>query len=137
MSALSNYLRNALLNHALRNVAMAAPTAAVYVALFKADPTVANLTANELTGVSDPGYARVSTAQSDWATPTSGQISNTTIVTFPAATDNWADTVTHFGIYDASTGGNLLFFGPVGAARTVLAGDQLRYAIGGLTITLS
>lgn len=44
MAALSNYLRNALLNAVLRNSSYSSP-ATVYLALYTSDPTVSHLAA--------------------------------------------------------------------------------------------
>jgi hypothetical protein len=85
----------------------------VYIALFTAVGTDAGTGFTEVTGGS---YARAATAAADWS-PASGSapstISNANTLTFPTATADWG-TVIAFGLYDASTGGNLLcwdFFG--------------------------
>jgi hypothetical protein len=49
---------------------------------------------------------------------------NAGAITFPTATSSWG-TVTHFGIFDASTGGNLIWYGPLSASKTIQAGDVL------------
>lgn len=142
MSAFSNYLEAAILNATLRGVEFPDATANVYVALFAADPTDANITANELTDVDDPGYARVAVPNASWGAPTDGgddsmETSNTTAIEFPAATATWADSVTHFGIYDAPTAGNLLYYGVLPtppAPISVNTGDILRYGIGALLV---
>ena len=43
--------------------------------------------------------------------------------------------VSHFGIFDASSGGNLLFHGAFASAKTIASGDVLKIASGSLTIT--
>lgn len=43
--------------------------------------------------------------------------------------------VTHFGIWDASTGGNFLYGGAVTTAQTFANGDVAAVAIGAITIT--
>jgi hypothetical protein len=87
------------------------PTA--YVALFTAVGTDAG------TGFTEPvggGYARVSTVAGDWNAASGSapsQISNANPINFPTATANWGSII-GFGLYDASSGGNLLawdFFG--------------------------
>jgi hypothetical protein len=82
---------------------------AKYLALFVADPTDANLTANEASGA---WYARQ--AIGSWAAPVgAGTLtSNSNAVTFPAVENN-AITVTHWGIYDALSGGNMWASGEI------------------------
>ncbi len=53
---------------------------------------------------------------------------------FPAATGSQG-TITHFGLFDASSGGNLLIHGAFSAGKTVATGDILRIAAGELDIT--
>lgn len=128
-AAISNYLRQALINHVLRNSAYT-QAATVYVALYTSDPTNAD-TGTEVTGGS---YARQSAA---FAAPSgTGATDNTGTITFPTATANWG-TVTHVGIRDASTAGNLLFYGPLSSARTILNGDIAKFNIGDLDVSLS
>jgi len=56
-------------------------------------------------------------------------------VTFPAPTAAWG-TVTHFGVFDAATAGNALYYGDLTTARTINSGDSApTFAIGALTTT--
>jgi hypothetical protein len=138
MPALSDYLEAALLNATLRGVAFTPPVA-LYVALYSSDPGDDN-SGPELDGVSYPGYARVSIPNANWSAPAAGagpsQTANTAAIDFPTATAVWPNPVTHFGIFDAATAGNLLFYGPLSAARTLSTGDNLRFAAGALVISL-
>ncbi|HVY71463.1 MAG TPA: hypothetical protein VHH73_16140, partial [Verrucomicrobiae bacterium] len=63
------------------------------------------------------------------------QIANTSAVTFPAATPSGWGTLTHFGIFDASTGGNLLAWNPLTASKTIAAGDNPNFPIGAITVS--
>lgn len=127
MSKMSDYLENALINATLRGTAYTSP-AAVYVGLFTSDPTDAG-TGTEVSG---GGYARQAVT---FSAPVNGSTSNSAEVLFPQATANWG-TVTHFGIFDASTAGNLLYHGPLSLAKTIATGDQFKFAVGKLTVTL-
>lgn len=106
MTGLSDYSAQALLAYIVGKTAMPSlPTA--YVALFTAVGTDANTGFTEVSGGS---YARVSTAGGSWnaasgSAPSS--ISNSATLTFPTATAGWG-TVIAFGLFDASTVGNLL-----------------------------
>lgn len=129
MSAMSNYLENALANHVFRTTGFTQPSN-LHIALYTAGPTDAG-GGTELTGA---GYARVqvSRADSQW-TLSSGAVSNTNTITFPTPSANWGN-VTHFGIFDASTGGNLLFHGSLTTAKTVNSGDTVTFPAGQLVI---
>jgi hypothetical protein len=128
MSAISNYLENALINAVLRNIPYTSP-AAVYLALYTSDPTDAN-TGTEVTGGS---YQR---QQITFGAPNDGMVSNSNEILFPVATANWG-TVTHIGILDAATGGNLLFYGAVTTPKTISTNDQLKINAGDISITLA
>jgi hypothetical protein len=69
-----------------------------------------------------------------FASASSGSISNNSAVEFDSATGSWG-TVSHFGIYDASTAGNLLFHGAFTASKDIASGDILKVASGSLTIS--
>ena len=55
-------------------------------------------------------------------------------VEFDPATGSWGS-VSHWGIFDASSSGNLLFHGSFTSAKTIASGDILKVASGSLTIT--
>lgn len=99
MSGFSDYEAQRYLNDTYVN------GSTMYLALFVADPTDANTTANEVTGA---WYARQ--AISGWTAPSKvdglQQIANSAQIAFNAVTGS-AVAVSHWGIYDAVTGGNL------------------------------
>lgn len=128
MAAISNYLENALINATLRNTTYTSP-ATVYVALFTSDPT----DAGSGTEVSGGSYTRQSAT---FAAPSNGASSTNADVQFPQATGNWG-TITHFGIYDALTTGNLLYHGALTTSKTIETGDVFKIASGNLTVTLA
>lgn len=145
MAALSDYLENKLLDALLRAQTFAMP-ATVYVGLVTTADNDADSSKVEVSGGS---YARVAVASSlaNWAgtqsagsttasTGTSGTTSNNATVTFPAPTANWGSIV-GFAVYDAATGGNLLFYGPLGTPKTVNNGDPApSFAAGALTLQI-
>jgi hypothetical protein len=63
-----------------------------------------------------------SAASTTASTGSGGTTSNNSAVTFPAPTANW-NIVGALGIYDALTGGNLLWWAPLTAPKTVNNGD--------------
>lgn len=128
MSSASNYLEDSLLDHVLRNTAYTQPSA-LYVGLFTTDPTDAD-TGTEVSGGS---YARTAVTM---GAASAGTSSNSADVTFPAATGTWG-TISHIGIYDAASAGNLLFHGAVTTQKTIASGDTFQISSGALTISLA
>lgn len=128
MAEMSNYLENALINVTLRATSYTAPTT-VYVALYTSDPTDAD-TGTEVSGTS---YARQSVT---FGSPSNGATTNSAAVEFPQAGGSWG-TVTHIGIRDASTAGNLLYHTALDASKTIATGDVFRIASGSLSVTLA
>lgn len=126
----SNILRNAIANHFFRNSSQT-PAATLYLAALSA---VASEATGSVTELSGNGYARQAVT---FGAPSAGVITNSADVTFPVATgSNWA-TVTHYGVYDASTGGNLLNVCALSAGKTINVGDQLVAATGAVTVTIT
>jgi len=128
MAAMSDFLENALINATLRNTTYTSP-AVVYVGLFTTDPTDADV-GTEVTGGS---YAREAAS---FGAPSNGSSTTDADITFPTATGDWG-TVTHFGIYDAATTGNLLYHGVLNNSKTIQTGDILKIEAANLTVTLA
>ena len=128
MAEFSNFLENALINAVLRNTTYTSP-ATVYVSLYTTDPTDAD-TGTEVSGGS---YARTAVTM---GAPSNGVSTNSADVTFPTATAGWG-TVTHIGIHDASTSGNLLFHTPLDTSKTIDSGDIFKITSGNLSVTLA
>ena len=128
MAEMSNYLENALINATLRNTSYTS-VATIYVALYTTDPTDAD-TGTEVTGGS---YARTAVT---FAAPSNGVSTNSATVTFPTATAAFG-TVTHIGLRDASTAGNLLYHTPLDTSKTIDSGDIFSITTGNLSVTLA
>ena len=128
MAEFSNFLENALINAVLRNTTYTSP-ATVYVSLYTSDPTDAD-TGTEVSGGS---YARTAVTM---GAPSNGVSTNSADVTFPTATASWG-TVSHIGIHDASTAGNLLFHTPLDTSKTIDSGDIFKITTGNLSVTLA
>ena len=129
MSAISNYLENALLNATLRNTTYTSP-ATVYAALFTTDPTDAG-SGTECTG---SGYTRKAIT---FAAPSNGVTTNSAAACeFDQATGDWG-TLTHFAIFDALTTGNMLYYGALTASKTISSGDVFKFATSSVTVTLA
>lgn len=115
---MSDYLANRLVDLIFRGESYAMP-AAMYASLYTAAPTNAGGGAE----VAGGGYARVSipTTAAQWAR-TGGRIDNVNNIVFPNPSGDWG-TVTHTGLHDAAVAGNLLFWAPLEAAKTVNTGS--------------
>jgi hypothetical protein len=135
MSDLSNVMEQRLYDWLFRP-GTAAPTrpTASFVGLFTAVTNAEAGTGTEVTGGS---YARVDVTGALGA-PTDGAGSNTAAVTFAAPTANWG-TVTHFGLFDASTAGNpVTALKALTASRVINNGDAApSFAIGALTASVA
>ena len=130
MAALSDYAEKLLLDWAMTTGSATRPTA-WYVALYTAAPS----DSGGGTEVSTGGYARQSVTFGA-ATSPGGTTSNTGAVSFTASGANYG-TVTHIGIFDALTTGNLLWHGSMTASKTVNDGDTLEFSIGNIDLTLA
>ena len=128
MAEMSNYLENALVNATLRATTFTSP-ATVYVGLYTSDPTDAN-TGTEVSGGS---YARQSAT---FGAPSNGASTTTADITFPQCTSTWG-TVSHIGILDALTTGNLLYHTPLTTSKAIDTGDIFKIASGSLSVTLA
>jgi len=113
--AMSPYLGTSLLNHVLRNTSLTSCSG--WLGLYIGNPRTSGT--EVLLGTSN-GYSRVQVPFT-----ISGSVAkNTSTITFPKATDRWG-TISYIGISDASTSGNLLFYGqiPTTDTKTVYKGN--------------
>lgn len=102
MNHMSVYLKNKVLTDNLQNV---------YVGLF-----------NEDVEVNKGSYKRQLVA---FVTPSEGQTSNNADILFPIAGESWGP-ITHIGIYDSLSGGNLLFKSPAEFVKTIDISSQYK-----------
>lgn len=130
MAALSDHAEKLLLDWMMTTGSATRPTA-WYVGLFTAAPS----DSGGGTEVSGSGYAREAVTFAAASTP-GGTTSNTGDVSFTAAGGNWG-TITHIGIFDASTSGNLLWHGSMTASKIVNDGDTLQFSTGNIDLTIA
>jgi hypothetical protein len=131
MSGFSTYLAQNIINSTLRGQAFTVPST-LYLALFTSDPTDNNVTTNEVAGA---WYARKATGA--WSAPvgTGNSSSNSNQVLWDAVTGS-AVTVSYWAIYDALTGGNMLYSDTIGTAKTFNVSDVPFIAAGTLVIQM-
>ena len=120
----SAYLSNALLEHNFDGTAFTQPTAymALYTAYSGDDPST-------WTEVSAGGYSRVDVSGS-FASASSESAASNADISFGPSSASWG-TVGGWAMLDASSGGNILYYGYLTAALklfTALASDDTLYA---------
>jgi hypothetical protein len=123
----SNYLEDAVLDHVLGTTALTSPSA-VYLSLHTTSPGEAG-TGTEISG---NNYARISV---EFNAASGGSATGPTVDKEYTATGGDWGTITHFGIWDAATSGNLLYYGALTASKTIADGDSLRFVADSITVT--
>ena len=124
----SNFLANEILDDIFSGNAYS-PPGTFYLGLYTAAPTAAG----GGTEVSGNSYSRKPTGA---FTTTAQQSTNAAAIEFATATGSWG-TITHIGIFDAATSGNLLAFAAVTSSKTIGSGDVLRVPASDLDINLA
>lgn len=143
MAALANFTENKLIDHTFRAIPYTAPET-LYIGLLTGAPSD--------TGggieVSGNAYARVAVTSgvaawkstngttSGASTGTNGTTSNAAAINFPTPTPSGWGTVTHFGIFDAATAGNLLIYAALGQSKVINPGDAVSFAVDALTFQI-
>ena len=128
----SQYFSEKFMGQFLNGTAYSFP-ATVYVALFTTQPSGG-------TGGTEAdytGYARVAmtVGTTDFtAVSTTGEVKNAIVVNFPTNTGT-AQTVVGYGLFDASTAGNLLTDNTLTSSQTINNGASASFAAGALTLT--
>jgi hypothetical protein len=130
MGSFTDYWENEILDHMFGKGNYAPPT--IHVGLSTADPL------DDASGLSEPcgnGYARAQTSASDWNSASGGSLENANEITFAQATGSWG-TITHFALFDAATGGNMLANGALSQSNTIDNSDIAKFEVGDLGIGL-
>lgn len=120
MVTFGNYWGNEILQYAIRD-------RDVWLALHTSNPGPTGLAGTELAGY---GYERVSV---NFTVPASRTTLNSQVVKWenlPAAT------ITHIGLWDASTGGNIISYGALTPSEAVAAHSQLVLEAGEFAVLL-
>lgn len=126
---------NTLLNMVLGATAFT-PATPVFVASYTVTPTASG-GGTEATG---GGYVRVSITNNttNWPNASGGVKSNGTSIAWSAATSGgWSSGSNQVGaaLLDASSAGNMYYFGDLTVAKPVTAGDTPSYANGAFQVT--
>lgn len=125
MANISNYLKPLLLNHMMGKVALPLP-ANLYLGFFQND-VGADASGTEASGF---GYARQLTS---WTTATQNVSSLAANVSQTPVGGDWA-TISHWGLFDALTLGNLWLYGQFDVPRVTQDGVAVTVDAGTLSV---
>jgi hypothetical protein len=126
--SLSNTFETTVLTWLLTNSSATRPTA-WYVALFTSNPDE-DASGTEVS-TSGTAYAR----QSVTFSVSGNTATNTAAIEFPTATASYG-TVTHVGVFDASSAGNLIAYAALTTSKAIDTGDVLRLPANDLDVTM-
>ena len=126
MAEMSDYCENLVLNHTLGTSDIGSFVTQMYLALHTADPTDAG-------SGTEVDVAR-QTIDFATASGTGGSVASTDAQSFTSMPDV---TVTHIGIWNHLSAGELMYHTAVAAEKDVDTGDTISVAIGAVTVTLA
>lgn len=131
---MTNYLKNKIQDYLFSGVAFTPPTI-YYIALSKTLPIA------DGTGVTEPsggGYSRIAISKGTtyFTTSADGVVKNKTSLLSAESTTAWGS-IPYYAIYDALTGGNLLYGGTFTNTRNIDIEMQLVIEANGITFGLS
>jgi hypothetical protein len=126
--SLSNTFETTVLTWLLTNSSATRPTA-WYVALFTSNPDE-DASGTEVS-TSGTAYAR----QSVTFSVSGNTATNTAAIEFPTATASYG-TVTHVGVFDAASAGNLIAYAALTTSKAIDTGDVMRVPANDLDVTM-
>lgn len=126
--SLSNLFETRVLTWLFTGDAVTRPSS-FYVALFTSNP--AEDASGTEVSTSGTAYAR----QSVTFSVSGNTASNTAAIEFPTATASYG-TVTHVGVFDASSGGNLIAYAALTTSKAIDTGDVMRIPASDLDVTM-
>ena len=132
MGSFTDYLENAVLEHAMGKTSLTMPT--VYIGLSTTTVTDAGGNVTEPSTVA--GYDREVTSGGAWSVASGGYITNACTIPYPTANSAWG-TITDFVACNSLAGGNVLQYGALTASKTIAVGDNCAFAPGALVFTLA
>jgi len=126
--SLSNTFETHTLQYLFTTTSVTRPTA-WYIALFTSNPDE-DASGTEVS-TSGTAYAR----QSATFTVSGNEATNSAAIEFPTATASYG-TVTHIGVFDAASAGNLIAYAALTTSKAIDTGDVLRINSAELDVTL-
>jgi hypothetical protein len=131
MNSVSHYLGNKFLDYVLNGVSFDTPGSSIYLALYTTAPEATDTLGVE---VSKPSYERLNF--SNWSVPNEGVCSNLSDIIFSNKDGTYTEEqrtwgiIRGFGVKDASTGGNLLYYGAFGVEKEMTLDDVYKLPTG-------
>ena len=132
MSKFSDYLEDKILDATLKGGTFPAITTA-YLATFTTDPTDAGSGTESTWNANSIAYARQAMT---FGTIANGVVDTSAQIQFPAFQGS-SHVVGWIGIFDAVTGGNMLYHTNLATTKTLTQDDVLSFAVSGVTVTLT
>lgn len=129
--AFSNYLEDQITNWINGQAFASAITGGTFVQLYSQDPGEGGSATGAL-------FTRVNVAAGGWTRVTSGtaSVSNTGAITITPSAASGA-TATYVAVFDALTGGNMLFYGLLASSKVIATGDEVKFNAGALVLTVN
>lgn len=123
MAAFSDYMEDAITAWINGTTFPSPAPSATFVQLYNQSPGDGGSATGAL-------YSRTSVASGGWTRGTggAGSLSNTGVITITSSASS-AATATHFGVFDASAAGNLIFYGQLtpSAGKVISVGDEVKF----------
>ena len=123
MAAFSDYMEDAITAWINGTTFPSPAPSATFVQLYNTSPGDEGSATGAL-------YSRTSVASGGWTRGTggAGSLSNTGVITITSSASS-AATATHFGVFDASAAGNLIFYGQLtpSAGKVISVGDEVKF----------
>ena len=123
MAAFSDYMEDAITAWINGSPFPSPAPSATFVQLYNQSPGDGGSATGAL-------YSRTSVASGGWTRGTggAGSLSNTGVITITSSASS-AATATHFGVFDASAAGNLIFYGQLtpSAGKVISVGDEVKF----------
>lgn len=126
MGSKTDYLELKTLDHNLGTSAFTMP-ANVYIGLYTASPTDTGSQSNEVSG---SNYAREAIT---FDAAAAGVTQNVLLIQFDTPSGSWG-TVSHWGLFDALTTGNMLYWSAFDTARAITTSDDVEIPIGAIIV---
>jgi len=130
MSAFSDYAEDKIAKWVAGSTTMPA-VGSRYLGLFSSNPTDTGSGGTEVTTtIRSAGRVAIS-----FAAPVDGVLLNSAEINFGNSEHDTS--VSHFGIFDAASSGNLLVHGALNNPKTISTSDVVKFAAGALSVTVA
>lgn len=130
MSLNTTYFLNLLAGNVFRSKLTPSLPGTLYVGVSSTAP---GMDGTGFTEPADSAYSRVQLT--GMGSPANGVVTNTAYINFPESVKNWG-VMTHFGIFDAKSAGNLLMYGKLEPSRTVESASAIIFKPGTLKLSM-